>query len=186
MGGTGAGGWPEMEFALMAVGVPADKLYPLDIDKAFASYEGIKKAVVKWWDTGAVPIQLLTDREVAMTTVWNGRMAALQAANVPAAICWNQGLMKRDAWGIPKGAKNATNAMKFAAYSTMAIPQARIAFGIPYGQVNAKSNDYIPPERLAVLPSAPAIKSQLVNYDYDWWIDNRDTVVGRFNKWLLS
>jgi putative spermidine/putrescine transport system substrate-binding protein len=186
MGGTGAGGWPEMEFALMAAGVPADKLYPLDIDKAFASYEAIKKVVIKWWDTGAVPIQLLTDREVAMTTVWNGRMAALQTANVPAAICWNQGLMKRDAWGIPKGAKNATNAMKFVAYSTMAIPQARIAFGIPYGQVNAKSNDYIPPERLAVLPSAPAIKSQLVNYDYDWWIDNRDTVVNRFNKWLLS
>jgi putative spermidine/putrescine transport system substrate-binding protein len=186
MSGTGAGDWPEMEFALMAAGVPADKLYPLDIEKAFASYDAIKKAVVKWWDAGAVPIQLLTDREVAMTTVWNGRMAALQAAGVPAAICWNQGLMKRDAWGIPKGAKNAANAMKFAAYSTMAIPQARIAFGIPYGQVNAKSNDYIPPERLAVLPSAPAIKSQLVNYDFDWWIDNRDTVVDRFNKWLLS
>jgi putative spermidine/putrescine transport system substrate-binding protein len=37
-----------------------------------------------------------------------------------------------------------------------------------------------------VLPSAPAIKSQLVNYDYDWWIDNREAVVNRFNKWLLS
>ena len=78
--GTGAGNWPELEFALMAAGVPADKLYPLDIDRAFASYDEIKKAVVKWWDTGAVPIQLLTDREVAMTTVWNGRIAALQAA----------------------------------------------------------------------------------------------------------
>src|SRR5258706_11252792 len=33
MGGTNAGGWPEMEFALMAAGVPADKVYPLDIDK---------------------------------------------------------------------------------------------------------------------------------------------------------
>jgi putative spermidine/putrescine transport system substrate-binding protein len=62
MTGTGAGGWPELEFALMAAGVPADKLYPLDIDKAFASYDEIKKAVVKWWDTGAVPVQLLTDR----------------------------------------------------------------------------------------------------------------------------
>src|SRR5229473_5862912 len=186
MMGTGAGGWPEMEFALMAAGVPADKLYPLDIDKAFASYDGIKKAVVKWWDTGAVPIQLLTDREVTMTSVWNGRMAALQAAGVKAEISWNQGLSKRDAWGIPKRAKNAANAMKFAAYSTMAIPQARIAFGIPYGQVNARSNEHIPPERLAVLPSAPAIKSQLVDYDYDWWIDNRDTVVSRFDKWLLS
>jgi putative spermidine/putrescine transport system substrate-binding protein len=170
----------------MAAGVPADKLYPLDIDKAFASYDGIKKAVVKWWDTGAVPIQLLTDREVTMTSVWNGRMAALQAAGVPAAVSWDQGLMMRDAWGIPKGAKNAVNAMKFAAYSTMAIPQARISFGIPYGSVNSKSNPYIAPERLAVLPTAPDIKSRLVSYNYDWWIENRDTVVGRFNNWLLG
>ena len=103
-------------------------------------------------------------------------MAALQAAGVPAAISWSQGLLKRDAWGIPKGAKNKANAMKFAAYSTMAIPQARVALAIPYGSVNNKSNEYIPPERLEVLPSAPAIKSQLVNYNYDWWIDNRDAV----------
>jgi putative spermidine/putrescine transport system substrate-binding protein len=142
--------------------------------------------VVKWWETGAVPPQLLTDREVVMTTVWNGRMAALQEAGVPAAISWSQGLLKRDAWGIPKGAKNKTNAMKFAAYSTMAIPQARVALGIPYGTVNAKSNEYLSPERLRVLPSAPAIKEQLVRYDYDWWIDNADAVIARFNKWLLS
>jgi len=184
--GTSGGSWPEMEFALMAADVPSATLYPLDIERAFASYDKIKKAVVKWWDTGAVPIQLLTDREVVMTTVWNGRMAALQAAGVPAAISWSQGLLKRDAWGIPKGAKNKVNAMKFAAYSTMAIPQARVSLGIPYGSVNGKSNTYIPPERLAVLPSAPSIRSQLINYDYDWWIENRDAVVDRFNKWLLS
>jgi putative spermidine/putrescine transport system substrate-binding protein len=76
--------------------------------------------------------------------------------------------------------------MKFAAYSTMAIPQARIAYAIPYGSVNNGSNEYIPPARLAMLPSAPEIKSQLINYNYDWWIDNRDTVINRFNKWLLS
>ena len=186
MFGTSSGGWPEMEFALMAAGVPADKLYPLDIDKALASYGKIKKDVVKWWDTGAVPIQLLTDREVTMTTVWNGRMAALQAAGVPAAIAWKHGLLKRDAWGIPKGAKNKVNAMKFAAFSTMAIPQARIAFAIPYGSVNEKSNEYIPADRLAGLPSAPEIKKNLVNYDYDWWIANREAVIPKFNKWLLS
>ena len=76
--------------------------------------------------------------------------------------------------------------MKFAAYSTMAIPQARIALGIPYGSVNAKSNEYIPAERLKVLPSAPDIKAQLVNYNYDWWIANREAVIPKFNKWLLS
>src|SRR5476649_2403095 len=186
MVGTGNGGWPELEFALMASGVAPDKLYPIDIDRAFASYDKIKKDVIKWWDTGAIPIQLLTDREVVMTSVWNGRMAALQAAGVPAQISWSQGLLKRDAWGIPKGAKNATNAQKFVAYSTMAIPQARVSLGIPYGSVNNGSNEFIPDERLKVLPSAPAIKSQLVNYNYDWWIENRATVVNGFNKWLLG
>jgi putative spermidine/putrescine transport system substrate-binding protein len=186
MVGTGNGGWPELEFALMASGVAPDKLYPLDIDRAFKSYDKIKKDVVKWWDTGAMPIQLLTDREVVMTSVWNGRMAALQASGVPAQISWNQGLLKRDAWGIPKGAKNATNAQKFVAYSTMAIPQARVSLGIPYGSVNSGSNQYIPDERQKVLPSSPAIKAQLVNYNYDWWIENRATVIDRFNKWLLG
>lgn len=184
--GTNSGGYPEMEFALMAAGVPPDQIYPIDVDKALASYGKIKKDVFKWWDTGAVPIQLLTDREVTMTSVWNGRMAALQAAGVPAAVSWSQGLSKRDAWGIPKGAKNKVNAMKFVAYSTMAIPQARVCLGIPYGSVNTKSNEYIPTERLAVLPSAPDIAKQLVPYNYDWWIDNRETVIPKFNKWLLS
>jgi putative spermidine/putrescine transport system substrate-binding protein len=186
MVGTGNGGWPELEFALMAAGVPPDKIYPIDIDKAFTSYDKIKKDVVKWWDTGATPVQLLTDREVTMTSVWNGRMAALQAAGVKAEISWPQGLLKRDAWGIPKGAKNATNAQKFVAYSTMAIPQARVSLGIPYGSVNNDSNKYIPPERQKVLPSSPDIKSQLLTYNYDWWIANREKVINRFNKWLLG
>jgi putative spermidine/putrescine transport system substrate-binding protein len=184
--GAGGGNQPEMEFALMAAGVAPDNVYPIDMDKAFASFDKIKKDVVKWWETGAVPIQLLTDREVTMTSVWNGRMAALQQAGVPGAISWDQGLLKRDCWAVPKGAKNRANAMKFAAYSTMAIPQARLSMLIPYGFVNSKSVEYVPPARMEVLPSAPAIKSRLLSYNYDWWVDNRDAVNTRFNKWLLG
>ena len=51
----------------MAAGVPPDKVYPIDIDKAFASYDKIKGDVVKWWETGAVPAQMLTDKEVVPT-----------------------------------------------------------------------------------------------------------------------
>jgi putative spermidine/putrescine transport system substrate-binding protein len=184
--GAGSGNSPELEFAVMAAGVPPDKVYPIDMDKAFASYDRIKGDVVKWWETGAVPVQMLTDKEVVATSVWNGRMAALQAAGVPAAISWPQGLLKRDCWSVPKGAKNAGNAMKFIAYSTMAIPQARLSMLIPYGFVNNKSHEYLSAERMAILPSAPAIKSQLLTYDYQWWVDNRDAVVARFNKWLLG
>ncbi len=183
----GAGGnSPELEFALIAAGVAADKLYPLDIEKAFASYDKIKPSVVKWWETGAVPTQMLTDREVTLATVWNGRMAALAQAGVPAAISWKEGLLKRDCWAVPKGAKNKANAMKFIAFGTSAVPQARLSSLIPYGYVNNKSTALIAPAQLEVLPSGPSIKPQLIPYDYDWWTDHRDAVIAHWNKWVLT
>lgn len=185
LGGAGPS-TPELEFAVMAAGVRPEKVYPIDIDKAFASYDKIKASVVKWWETGAVPVQLLTDREVVMTSVWNGRMAAIQAAGVPAAVSWDQGLLKRDCWAVPKNSPNRANAMKFIAFATMAIPQANLSMLIPYGGVNNKSIEYLPESRLPLLPSAPAIKSKLVNFNYDWWVDNRDTVIARWNKWILA
>ncbi len=185
LGGAGPS-TPELEFALMAAGVPPDKVYPIDIEKAFASYDKIKGSVVKWWETGAVPVQMLTDKEVVLTSVWNGRMAALEAAGVPAAISWPQGMLKRDCWAVPKGSPNKANAMKFIAFGTMAISQARLSSLIPYGSVNNKSDQYIAPKQLAVLPSSPAIRSKLVPYNYGWWADNRDTVIARWNKWILS
>lgn len=185
LGGAGPSN-PELEFAVMAAGVSPDNVYPIDIDMAFASYDKVKGNVVKWWETGAVPVQLLTDKEVVMTSVWNGRMAAIQAAGVPAAISWDQGMLKRDCWAVPKNSPNRANAMKFLAFSTMAAPQARLSSLIPYGFVNAKSADLVAPKQLAMLPSAPEIKAKLVPFDYDWWANNRDTVVGRWNKWILA
>jgi putative spermidine/putrescine transport system substrate-binding protein len=185
LGGAGPS-TPELEFALMAAGVPADKLYPIDIDLAFTSYDKIKSNIVKWWETGAIPPQMLTDKEVVLTSVWNGRMAAIQAAGVPAAVSWDQGLLKRDCWAVPKGSPNKANAMKFIAFSTLAISQARLSMLIPYGSVNNKSNEYLTEQQLSILPSAPAIRSKLVPYNYDWWVDNRDTVIGRWNKWILA
>jgi len=185
LGGAGPSS-PELEFALMAAGVAPDHVYPIDIDKAFASYDKVKSSVVKWWETGAVPVQMLTDKEVVLTSVWNGRMAALQAAGVPAAISWDQGLLKRDAWAVPKGSPNKAAAMKFIAFSTMAVPQARLSALIPYGSVNSQSAQFMAPKQLAVLPSAPEIKSKLVPYNYAWWAENRDAVVARWNKWVLA
>ncbi len=46
-------GGAELEFALLADGVPKDKLYPIDVQRALKSLDRIKKNVVKWWDTGA-------------------------------------------------------------------------------------------------------------------------------------
>jgi putative spermidine/putrescine transport system substrate-binding protein len=184
---AGSGGLaPDLEVAIMATGVPKEKVYPIDIDKAYASLAKIKPDVDKWWTAGAIPAQLLNDNEVTMATAWNGRIYAIQQTGAKVAPVWKDGLLRTDVWAIPKGAKNKENAQKFSAFITMAVPQARISYLIPYGFVNSKAAALIPPERLKQLPTAPDILKDLLIYDVAWWTDNHDAVLDRWNKFLLG
>jgi putative spermidine/putrescine transport system substrate-binding protein len=184
---AGSGGLaPDLEVATMASGVARDSVYPMDIDKAFASLAKIKPDVDKWWTAGAMPAQLLNDNEVVMATAWNGRIYAIQQSGAKVKPVWKNQLLRTDVWAIPKGAPNRVNAQKFSAFITMAIPQARISHIIPYGFVNNKSAALIPPDRLPQLPTAPDIKKDLLIYNTAWWTDNRDAVIARWNKFVIT
>lgn len=184
---AGSGGLvPDLESASMAAGTAMEKVYPIDIDKAYASLAKIKPAVVKWWEAGAIPAQLLNDKEITMGIAWNGRIAAIQAKGAPVDVAWRQGALRTDCWAVPKGAPNRENAMKFTAFITMPVPQARLSMLIPYGFVNNKAVDYLPADRLKVLPTAPDIKKQMYVYNSEWWADNRDKVISRWASFLLQ
>ena len=95
-----------LEFALMADGVPTDKLYPIDFDRAFKKLDQIKPHVTVWWTTGQQPAQLLLDKEVVLATGWNGRFYDLIKKGAPIEIDWNEGALKQGSFVIPKGAKD--------------------------------------------------------------------------------
>src|SRR5262249_45869835 len=57
-------------FALLADGVPADRLYPLDIDRAFKKLDQIKPHIKVWWRGGNQSQPLNRDGEV---DIWRGR-----------------------------------------------------------------------------------------------------------------
>ncbi len=65
-----------LEAALLADGVSRDKLYPLDVDRAFKKLQQIKPDITVWWTSGGQSAQLLHDGEVDMTMIWNGRASA--------------------------------------------------------------------------------------------------------------
>src|SRR5215208_4016001 len=94
------------EFALIADGVPKDKVYPLDLDRAFRKMDQIKPYVTAWWTTGAQPAQLLLDKEVVLATGWNGRFYDLIKKGAPIEIEWNEGALKQGSFVIPRGAKH--------------------------------------------------------------------------------
>ena len=177
---------PFVEAAVMAAGVPKDEVYPVDLDLAFESFDKIKPHVVKWWEAGAQPPQMLTDNEVPMSVAFNGRITPIQKEGAPVDIQWNQGLLARDDLAVIKGAPNRENAFKFCAFASLPAPQARFSMQIPYGFVNTKAAELIPADILATLPTSPEILPNLLLRDEQWWAENRGPLLDRWNEWVLE
>lgn len=180
------GNIPELVGALLADGVSPDQAYPIDIDRAIAKLATIKPSIVKWWETGAQPIQMLVDNETPICTAWNGRVHSAKAEGKPVELVWNGGMLLNNAWLVPKGAPNLSNAQKFMAFSLSAIAQARYSMLLPYGFTNVDAAKYIPAEILKTLPTAPENASQMIPYQHEWWAANRPEVIEKFNKMIMS
>lgn len=180
------GNVPELVGALLADGVPMDQVYPIDIDRAIAKLYQIKPHVIKWWEAGAQHMQILLDNEAPMVTAWNGRIKAAQDEGHPVELVWNGGTVLNNAWLIPKGAPNLSNAQKFAAFSSSAVAQARYSMLLPYGFTNVDSAALLPEAVLKTLPTAPDNYRQMVPYRHEWWAANRPELIEKFNQMMLS
>ncbi|PMS38827.1 putative spermidine/putrescine transport system substrate-binding protein [Trinickia symbiotica] len=175
-----------LEQALLADGVSLDKLYPLDVDRAFKSLDRIKPHVNLWWTSGAQAMQAIQSGEVDMMSTWNGRAQAAIDAGAPVKIVWNQGLYSIEGWAIPKGTPHAEYAKQFVRFCANAKDQATLTQTLAYGPTNRDSFASIPPARAAMLPTAPANVRDMRLPSPQWWADNRARVTERFNSWIIG
>uniref|UniRef100_A0A7C5VVV0 ABC transporter substrate-binding protein n=1 Tax=Thermomicrobium roseum TaxID=500 RepID=A0A7C5VVV0_THERO len=176
-----------IEAALLADGVPADQLYPLDLDRAFRALNRIKPHIRVWWESGAQPAQLLSDGEIDLTDAWVSRIIILLEQGFQGiSFTWNQGRLGSSCWVIPRGAKNSDVAYDFINFTLTAQTQEFFASLYPLGPANQRAFDNLSPERRRVLPSAPENKAVQVYPDYAWWAEHYTEVVERYNRWLTS
>jgi putative spermidine/putrescine transport system substrate-binding protein len=181
-----ASGTPALEFALIADGVPMDKLYPLDIDRAFKSMSRIRSSIPKFWDTGALSASMLADNEVSMGALWSSRAAAVKDQGAPIGIQWNQNAMLVQAYGIPVGAKNLEGAKKFIDYASSAEVQARWITKYKVIPVNTKAYSATSQDLIDPATKTPWTKSKGFLLDINWWAANREKVGQYWSKWIIS
>lgn len=175
-----------LEFALLADGVPADKIYPIDMDRAFRKLDQIKPHVTVWWTTGAQPAQLLLDKEVVMATGWNGRFFDLLQKKAPIGLEWTEGALKQGTFVVPKGAKDAYWGQKLLAMFTDPKREAQYAEALAYPGLSKDCAKYINPALLPFMPNAPGnIERQYWTND-EWWSENGGQAIERWNAWLLN
>ena len=179
-------GQAPLEFALIADGVAPDKLYPLDLPRAFKALNRIRESVPKFWDTGALSAQLMSDKEVVLGGLWNGRVQTIIDKGAPLGIEWNQNQIQVQAYGIPKNSRDIKAAQLFIDFASQAAPQASYARELRYGPANVRAYDLLSPELLASMPGGEKYRAMGFYQDITWWEDNRDRVNKAWSAWLLG
>ena len=169
-----------LEIALLADGVAPEKLYPLDLDRAFKKLDTIKKDIV-WWSGGAQSQQLLASGEAPLGMFWNGRVFAVQKDVPNVGISWTQNLTAADVLVVPKGAKHKATAMKFLAEATSAKAQADLASATSYAPINVGSAKLMPAAEAATLPDRHT--DTQINLDMNYWAAHRDEIGKRWYDW---
>jgi putative spermidine/putrescine transport system substrate-binding protein len=175
---------PFLEGALLADGVPRDHLYPLDVPRALKSLTKIRDSIVKFWESGAQSAQLMASDETVLGVAWNGRISPLAAKGLPVRIQWNDGMLLGEDWTVLRGADNVSNAMKYIAFASLPQTQARLSLLFDYGFTNPHAAEFIPANRLEVLPGAHL--SQSFRFDSEWWSVNKSSVVDAVTRWSLG
>jgi len=178
-----------LEAALIADGVPFDKVYPTletpeGQDRAFAKIAEIKPSVAVWWRSGAQSAQLIKDGEVDALAIWNGRISSAIKDGAKAAFTFNQGVFDFDCLVVPKGAPHKALAMKAINQFLAPGNQALLPRYISYGPVNldAFETGLITPEQAAQVNSSPQNAKVQFVLNPNFWVGRYDKLQERFDE----
>ncbi len=184
-----------LEFALLADGVPVEEVYdtlgtPAGISRAFRKLDTIKEDIV-WWEAGAQPPQMLADREVVMSTAYNGRIFNAQVVEEqPFVVVWDSQMLDSSVLAIVADTPNLAAARKLVRYATRSEVQAAVGRYISYSPARHSGTKLISThlptgvDMKPHMPTSPQNMRRVLYNDWEWWSDRADGVNERFSAWL--
>lgn len=183
---TGDREWWVPVAALLADGVAPDKLFPLDLDRAYRKLDKLRPNVAVWWKSGDQLQQIMRNKEVVMSMGYSGRLISLMNAKVPIAVSWDGAVRDVGYMSIPKGAPHPKAAMAYLDFFYASAPEQHVNFvnAVNYDTGNGKTASLFPPERRAMLATSAENFDKLIVADYEWIGNNRQMLRDRWIAWL--
>jgi len=173
-----------LEIALMADGVPADEIYPCDVERAFRALDRIKPHVSHWIGSTAQTVALIQSNETDYTFTYTTRVKGMQEAAVPMDYSFEQNLLGISWLGVPRGSKKKDEAMQFLNFSLNKERQTELANLSGDAGTNPDSLAAIDPSVRKWLPDVSSKENLFVNGA--WWADNLEELTVRYKEWLLT
>lgn len=163
-----------LEAALLADGVSAEELYPLDVERALGKLEALKPHIASFWQSGAESQQLLRDGEVSMGMLWHTR-ANLTEQDTEGAIGWTfeQGLVNPSGWTViknnPAGPKKA---MEFIAHCQKPEYQLTLLQELGNGPANPETHALVPDGLRALDASSKENLARQIAIRSEWYAEH--------------
>ncbi|WP_153015366.1 ABC transporter substrate-binding protein [Ventosimonas gracilis] len=179
-----------LEFALMADGVPLSEVYQVlatkaGQDRAFAKLDQLKPHI-QWWEAGAQPPQWLAAGDVVMSSAYNARIANAQKEGYQLDLTWNGGMYGMDYWAIPKGAANQQAARDFIAFALRQDIQLEFSEIVPHGPTNLSAIEKLSAEAAHWIPNSTENLKQVLAIGDEFWSDHGEELDARFIAWLAQ
>ncbi len=167
----GVGMW---EAALLADGVAADQLYPLDLKRAHDKIAAFKDNVVAYWGGGSESQSILLNGEASMALIWSTRAKLIeQDSGGDVKFIWDQGLIAPGAMAVIKGNPGGKdNAMRFIASAQDPARQVIMFNMLGQGPANPAADALLPPEEARYNPVDPANFALQIALDMPWYEEN--------------
>lgn len=160
---------PQLEIALLGDGVAIDKLYPLDVARAWRSMDKLRPLVKKWFAGHAEAIQLVSSGEIDIACTVGSRGITAKRAGAPVDVEYNQGKLGADYWCVTKGSKNKKAALEFINFALDAKRQAGMVQRDPYGPANADAFNHLTAAEAKDLTTSPDNIKRQFWISEDWW-----------------
>lgn len=179
-----------MEAAVLADGAPESKLYPLDVQRAFRSFDKLGRENIVWATGNQEPVQRLTSGECSLAGMYVGRAIMANRAGAQIGFSLAQSNVGMDYLGVIRNARNKPEAFallnyiathperaaEFTAITSYPVPIKGLASLLPASAADVK----------AVLLDDPVVRAKVHFKDTKWWVDNLPQVAAAFKQWQLS
>jgi putative spermidine/putrescine transport system substrate-binding protein len=174
-----------LEAALLGDGVPGDKLYPLDVARAYKKLDTIKDNLIVVDSPPGVP-EKVASGEADMALVFSARGYTAAQANPALTPVWNQGIFDWDNLAILKDAPHPKAAQQLLSFVAQPRQQATFASIFPYGVTTL--NTQVPLNDLAKKwwVNNPANQAGRVNIDQHYWGSKYQELGDQWTTWTTS
>ena len=123
-----------LEIGLLGSGVPADQLYPLDIQRSIAKWQTVKKSLVVYQSNSEGQDQLVTG-SVDMSIIVHARLIAANKQGADYGAVWTNNIQQNAEWDIVKGTPNLLAARALSRYMLSPTAQQANAVGVNFGPI---------------------------------------------------